>query len=188
MGKRKGSGSRARGDGDRAPMRTAVHAALCARFDPRPARRVTLVANPLLAREPARRRRFIEVAFAARHLSRAGVTRDVDRVAGFLAVRASRPGAGQLTVLVTMLDTGLHHFDALAVATLADVVQEGLRRATIHEPERDGQGPFTKFSPQRDLPSHARRAHASPYPSREALRGTRRRLTIDGHLAKEPDS
>lgn len=120
------SGARARRDSGRAAMGAPVHAALCACFDPGPARGATLIAHPLFPRELARRRRGVEVSFALRHLSRAGMTRDVEEVTRLLAVDASRPWARQLAVLVTMLGAGLHHFDARCMATSANV-DEGFR-------------------------------------------------------------
>lgn len=53
------------------------------------------------------------MTLGARHLSRARVPRDLHAVGRFFAVRAIRPGAGQIPVLVTMLLAGFHRVDML---------------------------------------------------------------------------
>lgn len=106
------SGARAWRDGGRATMRTSVHAALCARFDPGPPRGAALIAHPLFPSELAGRRRNVEMTFVLRHLSGARMARDIEHVTGLFAVDASRPRAWQLAVLVTVFSAGFHHFGA----------------------------------------------------------------------------
>jgi hypothetical protein len=89
-------------------VRTSVHAPLRPSFDPGPARGATFVATPLFALESARRRRRIEVTLSAGHFSSTSVPRHFDRIACAFTVRAIRPWAWQLAMIMTMLGTDCH--------------------------------------------------------------------------------
>ena len=89
-------------------MGASIRLQLRSRFHPGPAARVAFLAMPLFAREPARRRRGIEMAFGLRHPSRALMARNLHDGARFFAIRTIGPWTGQLPVLVTVLGTGFH--------------------------------------------------------------------------------
>jgi hypothetical protein len=61
-----------------------------------------------LALESARRRRHIEVTLSAGHFSSTSVPRHFDRIACAFTVRAIRPWAWQLAMIMTMLGTDCH--------------------------------------------------------------------------------
>ena len=89
-------------------MRTSIHTRLSSGFNPDPTRGLTQVALPLMSPEDAMGRAHVEVTFGASHSSSARVTRDLHDLRCALVVLTIRPGARQLTMLVTMFGACLH--------------------------------------------------------------------------------
>lgn len=102
------SASSERFDRAGAPVWAAVQTKLRPLFDPGPAGGAALVALPRGPIEETRRGCHVEVAFGASHSSSTGVPRDFRSVGCVFTIRTIGPWAGELPVLVTMGDAGLH--------------------------------------------------------------------------------
>ena len=104
-------------DSGGASMRAAVLTRFRPGFHPRPTHRITLLTTPLFSLKDARGRCYFVMAFSARHPSSARVPRYLESSRCASAVHTVRPGAWQLSMLVTVLRADIHPAPILAQST-----------------------------------------------------------------------